>query len=135
MSVPPVWVSFLCRSETHTAAGDAFAEAVAEVAQHPAVVAVGLNCTAPAHVEALLRGARARAPKAVLLAYPNSGAAWDAREGHRCWDDSVVDKVLDGSDALAMREAGAALIGGCCNVTHGQIRAFRAALLGEAFSK
>ena len=66
---------------------------------------------------------------------PNSGAAWDAREGHRCWDESVVDKVLDGADALAMREAGAALIGGYCNVTHGQIRAFRAALLGEAFSK
>ena len=36
--------------------------------------------------------------------------------------------VLSGKHALDMRDWGAALIGGCCRVTHGQIAEFREAL-------
>ena len=127
---PPAWVSFICRTETSTAAGDDFGQAVAELAQHPSVVACGLNCTAPALVEPLLRHARSHAPAATLLAYPNSGATWDAREEARSWKEGE-DPVLDGTHALAMHEAGANLIGGCCNVTDHQISEFRRALLGS----
>lgn len=126
---PPCWVGFICRTETSTAAGDDFAEAVAELVQHPSVAACGLNCTAPAFVEPLLSRARSHAPTATLLAYPNSGATWDAREESRCWREGE-DAVLDGSHALAMHSAGASLIGGCCNVTDAQIRVFRRTLLG-----
>ncbi|HNJ98383.1 MAG TPA: homocysteine S-methyltransferase, partial [Ilumatobacteraceae bacterium] len=47
----PAWVSFSCVDDVHTCSGDALADAVARVA--PAVTAVGLNCTAPRHVESL----------------------------------------------------------------------------------
>ena len=166
---PPAWVSFICRSETTTAAGDDFAVAAAEVASHPSVVATGIvrpprydappppsfssphfvsfsltlsllsfhvgaslqNCTEPELVEPLLTSARARLPAGiVLLAYPNSGEAWDAREGRRCWHGEHL--VLDGTHAKMMRTAGASLIGGCCRVSSGQIRAFRQALLGSS---
>ena len=129
ISPPPCWVSFLCRSESTTAAGDSFARAVVEVAAHPDVVATGLNCTSPALVHPLLVAARAAAPEAVLMAYPNSGELWDAREGQRCWHGD--EEVLGGSHAMAMRRAGAEVIGGCCRVEHAQIRAFREELIGD----
>lgn len=129
---PPAWVSFICYTPEGTAAGDDFGQAVAEVSQHPRVAAVGLNCTAPAHVGRLLERARSHAPDATLLAYPNSGASWDAREEARCWRHaSQDDAVLDGTHALAMHAAGASVVGGCCNVTAGQVRQFREALLGR----
>lgn len=131
--MPPAWVSFICRTETATAAGDDFALAAAQVAEHPSVVATGINCTEPELVEPLLRYAAARVPVDIpLLAYPNSGEAWDAREGHRCWTGETA--VLDGTHARRMRDAGASLIGGCCRVNAGQIRAFRQALLGAGAS-
>ena len=123
----PAWVAFICRDGATTAAGDDFGDAVREVSQHRQVMATGLNCTAPGHVEALLRRAKAAAPDAALVAYPNSGEAWDAREGERCW--SGAGSVLGGDDASAMRTWGAALVGGCCRVTDVQIRQFRDALL------
>ena len=129
----PAIVSFICRSESTTAAGDDFAECVAEVVErHPTLVAaVGVNCTSPGHVEGLLGRARARCPDTLLVAYPNSGEGWDAREGERCWHDSDEAHKLSGADALAMREWGADVIGGCCRVTAEQIREFRRSLLED----
>ena len=71
----------------------------------------------------LLLRARARAPEAVLLACPAVGP-WDPLEGHT--DTAELEEL--GSAALAMRQAGAALIGGG-NVTHVQTRAVRDAIL------
>ena len=69
---------------------------------------------------------------ALALVYPNSGEVWDASEGQRRWkqgtNDSDVMPVLNGSHALSFRDAGAALIGGCCRVTADQIGLFSAAL-------
>ena len=123
-SVPAI-VSFLCRSERETAAGDDFAEAVAAAsAASEQVVACGLNCTSPCHVEPLLAAARKRVGADVLLiASPNSGALWDASEGKRCWYGDEV--ALTAEHALEMRRHGANIVGGCCRVTPAQIRAFR----------
>ena len=72
---------------------------------------------------------------------PNSGEAWDARKEARCWSVRPGGEAggegegeggvpaLTGEHALAMRRAGASLIGGCCRVDDGQIRTFREALL------
>ena len=129
LSVPPCWVSFICRDEAATAAGDDFGEAVADLwrgEHNPAhLLALGLNCTAPALAEPLLRRAKAACPEATLLAYPNSGEVWDAREGYRCWRGVDADRGVGASYARALREAGAVAIGGCCNVTAEQIREWR----------
>src|SRR5262249_13480840 len=68
----PAWLSFSCCDAERLCHGESFADAVQLSNQVPAVVAVGVNCTAPWHVESLLeRGAAAT--RKTLLAYPNSG--------------------------------------------------------------
>ena len=55
----PAWISYTGRDGATTAAGEPFAEAIAVAGSGRDVVAVGVNCTAPQHVRALLKIARA----------------------------------------------------------------------------
>lgn len=122
----PAWVSFICFSKKELASGDNWTASVNAVQHHPNVCAVGLNCTAPHLVADLLRDASLLNLSKPLLAYPNSGEVWDAREGERKWSNEKGKmKVLDGGDAREMHDAGARVIGGCCNVTDTQINLFR----------
>ena len=132
LCTPPSWVAFICTTETSTAAGDDLAAAVAELTSShhgkgAEPVAVGVNCTAPELMRPLLTRARAAAPEATLIAYPNSGELWDSRPESRCWHGG--SEVLAAPHALDMRRAGADVVGGCCRVTPSQIAQFRAALL------
>ena len=119
------WVSFSCRDGSRLCDGTPFADAVDAVAVLPQVVAVGVNCTAPAHVEELLRAAAAVTAKP-LVAYPNSGETYDAAA--RVWRGRS-DPVDWGERARAWRAAGARLVGGCCRTGPDHIRALRAALV------
>lgn len=118
----PMWLSFICSDGDHTVSGDALGDAGATVlaAVGGAVDALGVNCTAPRHVEAALRNLAGPAGGRPLLAYPNHGADWDAE--HRCW--------VGGAGGLELTEhlevwiaAGARLVGGCCGVGSEGIRA------------
>ncbi len=113
----PAWISFSCADGSHLRSGELFEAAVAAVAGSPAVVAVGVNCTAPEHVTSLVRLARGVTAKPIV-AYPNSGEGWNA--AGRRWSGPSSSRV-DGAAANRWREAGAALIGGCCRVTPDQI--------------
>lgn len=109
---PAAWVSVACADEAHTAAGQPVEEVVDALAGVPAVVAVGVNCTAPSVVTGLLRRLRARTDLP-LVAYPNAGRTWDAVE--RRW----LDAGVAGFAEAAVREwvsAGAAVVGGCCGI-------------------
>ena len=91
----------------------------------------------------------------LLLASPSTGATFDGREGARSWSadeevsrpvtsacdlfprpaltcvsicSCVAQVLLDHSHAMAMVDAGANFVGGCCRVTASQIRTFRKAL-------
>lgn len=119
------WVSFSCADASHLRSGAPIEEAIEAVAGSPAVIAVGINCTAPEHVEALVRRVRAVTPKPVV-AYPNSGEGWDAAA--RRWTGAEAGRV-DGAAATRWHAAGASLIGGCCRVTPDQV-----ALIAEAFA-
>lgn len=114
----PAWVSFSCTDDVHTCSGDVFADAAARVA--PAVTAVGLNCTAPRHAEALLRSLHVDLPYVV---YPNHGAAWDA--DHECWIGPTGGAEIP-SLVPSWLASGARLIGGCCGVGTEGIRALAA---------
>jgi len=118
------WISFSCADAAHLRSGAPFEAAVEAVADSPAVIAVGVNCTAPEHVAPLIRRARAVTEKPIV-AYPNSGEGWDP-VGRR-WTGRAVDRV-DAAAARAWRTAGASLIGGCCRVTPDQIALLAAAL-------
>jgi homocysteine S-methyltransferase len=121
---PPAWLSFACRDGERVAAGQPLAQCAALAERCAKVVAVGVNCTAPRHVESLLRHA-ARTTTKPLVAYPNSGEHWDA--ARRAWQPAA-DEVTIPAAAPAWRRAGARLIGGCCRTTPETIRALAAAL-------
>jgi homocysteine S-methyltransferase len=109
----PVWLSLTtvvdAEGVARTRRGERAADVFAMAADVPAVIAVGVNCTAPAAVgPALAAAAVSGKPVAV---YPNSGEAWDADA--RRWTgtpgisrDAVPRWIADG----------ARLVGGCCRV-------------------
>ncbi len=121
----PAWISFSCRDERRVCHGESFADCAALAAASPQVVAVGVNCTPPRFVEALLGAARQVTAKP-LLCYPNSGESWDAA-GRRWVTGSGVTDF--GPPALLWQAAGAQLIGGCCRTGPADIRRIRASLL------
>lgn len=120
----PAWLSFSCRDDEHISDGTPFADCIRELESHPLIVALGVNCTDPRHVEPLLRTAAALTAKP-LVAYPNSGELYDASKRSWLGTPSTEDW---GTNGLCWKAAGARLIGGCCRTGPAHIRALRAAL-------
>lgn len=120
----PAWLSFSCRDESRLCHGEPFAEAAALAGEAANIIAVGVNCTSPRHIEGLLAAASAVTAKP-LVAYPNSGETWDAQR--HCWQ-----RTADEPDwRVCVRRwhaAGARLIGGCCRTTPAAIRQIAEAL-------
>jgi homocysteine S-methyltransferase len=118
------WLSFSCRDGERLSDGTRLADIVREAGAHPQVLAVGVNCTAPEHVEALLRAAASVTVKP-LVAYPNSGERYDPASRSWCGDGDEADW---GERGKVWRQAGARLIGGCCRTGPAHVRALRNAL-------
>jgi homocysteine S-methyltransferase len=111
------WLSFTCADGARIRSGAPIEEAVAAVAGARGLVAVGVNCTAPEHVDELL-GRIGSTTTLPMVVYPNSGEGWDATR--RTWTGAAAGRV----DAEAGRRwlaAGARMIGGCCRVTPDQV--------------
>ena len=114
----PAFVSLSADSSGFAAPG-ALAAALRTAASVPGVVAVGVNCCAPASVGPAL----AAAPEVPLVAYPNTGERWDATT--RAWRGGAV-AFADAAPIWVA--AGARLVGGCCRSTPADIAAIAAAL-------
>lgn len=116
----PAWLSYQCRDGRSTAAGEPIADAIAIAEGAPDLVAVGVNCTSPIHVPALLAAAAAVTSRA-LIAYPNGGDTWDPVA--RRWSE---DPAAGGFDAVAVAtwtDLGAQWLGGCCRTGPADIAA------------
>jgi homocysteine S-methyltransferase len=122
------WVSFTCADGSRLRSGAPIEDGIAAVADAPGVVAVGVNCTAPEHVEELIGRIRATTSLPVVV-YPNSGEGWDA-VGRR-WTAGASGRV-DGEVAMRWRTSGATLVGGCCRVGPSQVQAMGEALAAVA---
>ena len=103
------WLSYSCRDGRSTAAGEPIAAAVA-IGNEPGIVAVGVNCTAPRHLPALLAAAR-DATDRPLIAYPNAGDRWDATT--RRWVADPGGGFVP-ADVASWTALGATWLGGCC---------------------
>ena len=105
------WLSVTCADAATTRRGDDVDRVFGLARGHDRVVAVGVNCTAPEHVEELVRRAVAASGKPAV-AYPNSGESWDGAT--RTWggDGAGVDPAA----AVRWVAAGARYVGGCCRV-------------------
>ena len=123
-ATPPVWFSFTCRDEERLSDGTPIGEVAAWAEEDDAVAAVGVNCTAPRFLPALI-GALAAGTGKPILAYPNAGGDWDAAAKRWGRADAGADWATACRDWVA---AGAAAVGGCCRVGPEDIRRMRAAL-------
>ena len=112
------WISFTARDEKHISEGQVFAECVKQLADHPQIAAIGVNCTSPKYVSSLICEAKQATDKPILV-YPNSGETYNAIKND--WNGSpVLDSF--GEQAREWYDAGARLIGGCCRTTPEDIR-------------
>ena len=118
------WFSFSCRDGEHISDGTPIADCVRDLASNPQGVAVGVNCTAPAHISSLVENIRAVTDTPIVV-YPNSGEGWDAVS--KSWT-GVADAAAFAAAGRSWRDAGARLLGGCCRTRPEDIRRLREAL-------
>lgn len=110
------WLSVTCAGD-RTRAGEPAAEVFALARGIDEVIAVGVNCTAPADAAALVGVAAAASGKPVVV-YPNSGETWDAAT--RSWTGAAA---FEAGSVRDWARDGARLIGGCCRVGPDEIGA------------
>lgn len=113
------WISFSCRDDAHTSAGDPIADCARMLDAEPQVVAIGVNCVDPDLVPGLVRALASGTSKPIVV-YPNSGEVWNATG--RCWEGSATPFAARVDEWLA---AGASWVGGCCRTTPEDIRRVR----------
>jgi homocysteine S-methyltransferase len=121
----PAWLSYTIDGD-RTRAGQPLPEAFAVAAGVPEIVAVGVNCCAPADVPAAIAAARAAAGQPVIV-YPNSGEGWDAQR--RAWTGR---SQYDAGQPKEWMQAGASIVGGCCRVRPADIAVIAAAATADA---
>jgi homocysteine S-methyltransferase len=109
------WMTFCCRDGARLSDGTPVEDAV-RAAAAGGVAAVGVNCTPPEHVDALLDRIRASTALPILV-YPNTGFT---REPGGFAAGAVA----------GWRERGARGIGGCCGTGPDTIAAIAATLRG-----
>lgn len=114
----PAWLSYTIAGG-HTRAGQPLEQAFAVAADVPEIVAVGVNCSAPADVLGAIEVARRVSGKPVIV-YPNSGEEWEP--SRRTW---IGTSGFDANAATQWAAAGANIIGGCCRVSPADIAAIR----------
>lgn len=105
---PQAWFSFGCKSATDTYGGDDVTSAVEAVLDYPNLMAVGVNCVAPALVGDVLENlGDVEAP---FVIYPNHGRRWNGFE--RVWEGDATS--IDDDFVASWLARGARFIGGCC---------------------
>ena len=120
----PAWLTFTTRDGERTSAGEPFEEAVAVAADEAAIVAVGVNCSAPRHARAILERLEGTTSKD-LIAYANGGNRWDATT--RSWNDEPAETWV-ATEVAGWADVGARWLGGCCGTTPADIARLAAAL-------
>lgn len=120
------WFSFSCRDEQHLSDGSLLADVLVELDDCPQIVAVGVNCTAPRFISALIHTASGATSKPIAV-YPNAGEGWDATT--KRWVPVDQDSPTLVSSCREWVDLGVRLIGGCCRTTPADIHQVRQQLL------
>jgi homocysteine S-methyltransferase len=121
----PIIAQMSFTRDDRTMLGDS-AATVAETLAKSGVAIIGLNCsTGPAQLLRLAAIFRHVAPEIRLAIQPNAGLAENIGGGRLAY---LASPSYFGEYALAYRELGACMIGGCCGSTPDHIHAMRQAL-------
>ncbi|MCB8962501.1 MAG: bifunctional homocysteine S-methyltransferase/methylenetetrahydrofolate reductase [Ardenticatenales bacterium] len=121
----PVTAQMTFAPDDRTLLGSSAADMARTVAELD-VDAIGVNCSGgPAQVLRLMRRISQVAADKVLIASPNAGWPEQSADGRMHY---TATEAYFADYARAFREAGIALIGGCCGTTPSHIAAMRVAL-------
>ncbi len=115
------WFSFSCKDGTHISDGTPLAECAAYLDQFEQVAAIGINCTPPRFLPALIQAAFAVTQKPIIV-YPNSGETYDV--ARKQWHGESVPSEF-GTMSREWRKLGAAGVGGCCRTRPAHIQQIR----------
>lgn len=118
----PAWISFSCKDSKHICDGTPIRAVAMLFEDHPKVLAVGVNCTPPEFVSSLIGELKSALPDKAIIVYPNSGETYDSSDNS--WHGFVSPESC-ATSAMEWLQAGAQLVGGCCRIGPGQIRAMR----------
>lgn len=107
------WVSFSAKDGQHINSGETIKACATYLETQPNVVAIGINCTAPQHIDSLIGEIKAVSTKPIIV-YPNGGSTYNALT--KTWD-GLSKSSSYGKMAYTWYEKGARIIGGCCQTT------------------
>ncbi|KAI9478863.1 MAG: Homocysteine S-methyltransferase [Benjaminiella poitrasii] len=128
--LPPIVVSFQCRSSDQIADGTPVLHALAEFKDLELVFATGFNCTKPKFAEALMtniaRYNQDSNGNKALVSYPDGGEEWNAVA--RSWDKTA--KLPEESFGCIMADfikkyGPRVLVGGCCGTGPSHIKSIK----------
>lgn len=119
------WMSYCCRDQQSLRDGSSFRETVQTCAAVENVAAVGVNCTSPDHISALVSIAREAATKPVLV-YPNAGEKYDPVRKEWIDKPANIDWSIKPAEWVRL---GATGVGGCCRIGPERIRELRRLLV------
>jgi len=107
------WISFSCKDEMNINDGTSIKKCVTLLKEHPNVFAIGINCTAPKYVSALITNIKSEIGNKKIIVYPNSGEVYDAKT--KTWFGLANPKLYSkmGEEWVNL---GADIIGGCCRI-------------------
>lgn len=111
------WISFSAKDESHVCHGETLAECAVWLNDFPQIAAIGINCTEPRFVPALIASAKRHTDKAIL-AYPNAGESYSVAD--KSWHGKG-DHATYGEQSQVWHTCGASIIGGCCRTTPADI--------------
>ena len=130
------WVTLTCLTTETVDTGGSVSECLEILAKCPQVTGLGINCTEPYLVVALLKKIKAvlndcQAEDKLVVVYPNSGEMYlnrklkDNETEHWIWKDRGSSAGWDFAEsALEWVKHGAHIVGGCCRITATDIAEF-----------
>ena len=113
------WISFSCKDGLHLCSGALFEDAVKLLYDSNEVIGIGVNCTAPQHIESLINVA-VPLTQQLILVYPNKGEEYDPIQ--KKWEVSAKSNPDFIENAKVWIGAGANAIGGCCRTSPTEIQ-------------
>jgi homocysteine S-methyltransferase len=117
-SAKKAWVSFSCKDGKHLSSGELFADAVQLLTDSNEIIGIGVNCTAPQHIESLIKIADPLTNK-VIIVYPNKGETYNAVA--KIWEPNAGCNPNFIENAKTWINAGAKALGGCCRTNPADI--------------
>lgn len=109
----PAWVSFSCCDAQHLNDGTDIEQAAGLFSDHPKVLAIGMNCTAPNYISELVERIKPVISDKSIIVYPNSGELYDASS--KSWVSTNASGIFS-QLAHSWYQQGVQIIGGCCRI-------------------